>query len=243
MAEEIRRQVSKVYGDLLEAVDMLEEAQTNRSGSENSARRSTIQAEQNVGNRASTSQQPVPMGPQREQMGQTTPGSRSRYFPFVSPAPGQTTLPGTSSQSLGRMFNFKPKESKPKSKKKLQMWSHTFVCLARVDQGEVPDSRERAQLKIDGLGEKKCSIFMYAEAEEIQDALMDEFPKLARAGGFELLRQTGNNRLLELIPSPRNGYSVDYLKAVVSNAKIYVRPLQRDLDIDGGDEVRVATVS
>ena len=229
MAEELRRQVSKVYGDLLEAVDRLEQVETINSNEVGTSRRSTIQVhkEQSAGESpVPCVQQPVPIGPRREHVRQT----------------GRSTLPvlppmNTTSSQLGRLFNFKPslkgKDSKPRSKKKkLQMWTHTFVCLAKVDQDQAPDSRERAQLKMAGLGEKRCSIFLYAEAEELQDALTDEFPKLSRGGGFELLRQTGNSLLLEAIPSPKNGYTVEYLKAVVSNAKIYVRPMQRGLDIE-----------
>ena len=37
-------------------------------------------------------------------------------------------------------------------------------------------------------------------------------------------------RDLEPIKAPKDGYSVEYLKAVVHNAKVYIRPLQKNLD-------------
>lgn len=60
--------------------------------------------------------------------------------------------------------------------------------------------------------------------------MIDNYPKLASAGGYELLRQ-GAGRQLEEIPIPPAGYSADYLKSVVHNAKVYVRPLQTSLNL------------
>ena len=58
-----------------------------------------------------------------------------------------------------------------------------------------------------------------------------QFPKLANGGGYELLR-LGDMKTLEIISEPASGYSVEYLKSVVSSAKIYIRPLQKNLDTD-----------
>ena len=56
-----------------------------------------------------------------------------------------------------------------------------------------------------------------------------EFPldanELATAGGFELMRINPFGKKLEIIPSPKNGYGVDYLKAIVHHSKVYVRPI------------------
>jgi hypothetical protein len=59
-----------------------------------------------------------------------------------------------------------------------------------------------------------------------------EFPKLANGGGYELLRapETGSRELV-VIDIPHDGYSVEYLQAVVKSAKVYIWPLQRDLDL------------
>lgn len=72
--------------------------------------------------------------------------------------------------------------------------------------------------------EKNDSVF--CGAEELREEFLVHFPKLAEEGGYELLRMR-DAIYLEVI-----GYSVEYLKSVVSSAKIYVRPLQRDLDTD-----------
>ena len=35
-----------------------------------------------------------------------------------------------------------------------------------------------------------------------------------------------------VFPIPDGGYTIDYLKAIVHNAKIYIRPLQSDLSLN-----------
>ena len=56
------------------------------------------------------------------------------------------------------------------------------------------------------------------------------YPKLAGGGGYELLRQDAT-RQLDVIPIPPGGYSVEYIKNVVHSAKVYIRPLQKSLDM------------
>ena len=46
-------------------------------------------------------------------------------------------------------------------------------------------------------------------------------------GGYELLRTVPN-----VIPPPQGGYTVEYLKNIVSQAKVYIRPLQKNLSLD-----------
>jgi len=59
--------------------------------------------------------------------------------------------------------------------------------------------------------------------------LATNFPKLSSGGGFELLRCNGPRQSLQVISAPKAGYTVDFLKAVVQQAKIYIRPIQQDL--------------
>ena len=52
---------------------------------------------------------------------------------------------------------------------------------------------------------------------------MSAFPKLSGGGGYELMRtQPNNNRELWVIPPKSGGYNVEYLKNVVSQAKIFM---------------------
>ena len=117
-----------------------------------------------------------------------------------------------------------------KKTKKLQTWTHSWVCLSGTGDDLVP---ERVSLKMAGLGESRFAVDVSATAQEVCDALEAQFPKLPQGGGFELLRtEEGCPRELAVIPIPDGGYTVDYLKAVVHNAKIYIRPLQTDLSLD-----------
>ena len=103
-----------------------------------------------------------------------------------------------------------------------------------------PDQQRRAKLSLAGLGEKQISLFLYGDAEELNCELIDHYPKLAEGGGYELLRSSdkGGKELI-LLDVPAAGYSAGYLKSILSSAKIYIRPLQRDLDLTPiGDNVR-----
>ena len=66
---------------------------------------------------------------------------------------------------------------------------------------------------------------------------MIQYPKVKDAGGFELLRSLeGGSRELEVIRMPIGGYTTECLKAVINNAKLYIRQLQTDLNVDQTSE-------
>lgn len=97
-------------------------------------------------------------------------------------------------------------------------------------------------LQMAGLGEKKIALLIDAGNFEIYDELQSQFPKLKNSGGFELLRlPEGGGKVLQVIACPKNGYTVPYLRAVVHHAKVYLRPLQKDLDEDCNENVDVST--
>lgn len=54
---------------------------------------------------------------------------------------------------------------------------------------------------------------------------------MSSVGGFELLWVTGPGRSLDVIQVPGEGYTAEYLKDVVRQAKIYIRPIQRAIQI------------
>ena len=111
-------------------------------------------------------------------------------------------------------------------------WTHTFVCLSDPDDDQPPDASERAKLLLAGLGEKKINVVAHGD---IRNDLLEEYPKLRAGGGFELLRLRGRD--LEAIPIPHEGYTVQYLKTVVQNAKVFIRPIQAPLDVTIDSEV------
>ena len=52
-------------------------------------------------------------------------------------------------------------------------------------------------------------------------------------GGYELLKAS-QSRILEVIPSPADGYTASFLKDVVGQGRIYIRPIQRGLSLTPG---------
>ena len=67
---------------------------------------------------------------------------------------------------------------KRSKKKRLQTWTHTWVCLARRGDQQTPDAQERSTLKLADLGEKRFPISLFADAQEIHTELLEQFPKL-----------------------------------------------------------------
>ena len=111
--------------------------------------------------------------------------------------------------------------------------------LAHLDDFEhcryVPDMSEKAELARAGLGEKSISLFYYAEADELYSELQMHYPQLGNGGGYEMLTvgDRGGKELKVLAPSP-GGYTTEFLKSCVTSAKLYIRPLQTDLELDTG---------
>ena len=88
---------------------------------------------------------------------------------------------------------------------------------------------QKEELISAGLGEKKIMIpDVSCSCKEFQNTLINEFPKLEDAGGFELLRCIPNSKTLEKM-SPSVSTSPKMLKGVIGSGRIYIRPLQRDL--------------
>lgn len=84
-----------------------------------------------------------------------------------------------------------------------------------------------------GLGEETVTLDLLAEAWEINEELFYKFPKLKNGGGYELLHvPESGGKGLDVIAMPKSGYTTAYLKAVVHHAKIYIRPLQCELNLD-----------
>ncbi len=52
----------------------------------------------------------------------------------------------------------------------------------------VPDFEEKAALARSGLGEKSFAVFYYAEAEELYDELLMNFPQLCESGDVDCRR-------------------------------------------------------
>ncbi|XP_030591509.1 uncharacterized protein LOC115784438 [Archocentrus centrarchus] len=120
----------------------------------------------------------------------------------------------------------------------LATYTHIFCCLGRKDSTVVPRRPEKECLQRAGLGERRiCFRGDFHSCEELTDCLYQNFPKLRTAGGYELLKSSGNtrSRQLSVIQCPNEGYSVQYLKepsTMIHHSIIYIRPLQCHLSLE-----------
>lgn len=169
--------------------------------------------------------------------------SGTRRFSASSVNPDVGTSGTSTGMELSSLFRWNPTYrplkkrkgsffGKGSKKKKLPTWTHTLVCLSRSGDQQNPDPEERCALQLAGLGEKRFPMFLHSDAQDIHTELLEQFPKLEDAGGYEFLRLgVGGVGNLQLIKPPPHCYSVEYLRAVIGSAKIFIRPLQHDLDL------------
>ena len=182
---------------------------------------------QDVGNRRRLSLSLNRVGNRDLQEDDQQPGP-SR-FPQLQPS--STSEPHRAREERRALFAGKrPKAKRPR---RMETWKRCFVCLCSVGQDYVPGAVEKAELQNSGLGTKQITFFERGSSWELHEELIQAFPKLENAGGYELMRtEEGNSKDLFVIPQPVEGYTASYLKTIVQHAKIYIRPLQQDLPLD-----------
>ena len=66
---------------------------------------------------------------------------------------------------------------------------------------------------------------------DTHECILEAFPQLRGAGGYEHLRVSDRGRGLEVIPYHPDGYTAIYLKDV-QQVKVYIRPIQKNLSMD-----------
>lgn len=95
----------------------------------------------------------------------------------------------------------RPKFSGTPVSKRSKARTHQFVCLADCNGMKVPSTGFEREVLLDaGLGEKKITIpYMDCSAEEYRDQVLEAFPKLTEAGGYEIMCCIPNSRVLEPI--------------------------------------------
>ena len=99
----------------------------------------------------------------------------------------------------------------------------------------VPSFRKKEELLAAGLGEKRIKVSIDATAAQLHDTLLVAFENLKEGGGFEIMRCLPNSRTLVSLPIPDHGHTPASLKKEVGQARIYLRPLQSDLNLDTED--------
>ena len=89
---------------------------------------------------------------------------------------------------------------------------------------------EKAALANSDLGPGTIVFDAYGNLSHFHQKIMDKFPALEAGGGYELLLyQTGGlEKGFHKIEPP---YTPGQVKEVASHAQVYIRPLQRDLQL------------
>ncbi|CAC5360330.1 unnamed protein product [Mytilus coruscus] len=135
---------------------------------------------------------------------------------------------------LGPTHQSRKVNGKKKKQCNERTWTGTFVCLSDKDTERVPTAVEKYELVKAGLGPKRVQFEVHEGEETVKDKLITAFPKLCEAGGFELLRCQSNCRQLQPINGRR---SVEILKTIIGQAKVFIRPIQKNLSTKPLDEV------
>ena len=80
-----------------------------------------------------------------------------------------------------------------------RVWKHKFFCLTHVDQFCVPTNEaEKDKLFDAGLGEKEIEFEdLNLSAEGFKEIILQSFPQLRDAGGYQMCKCLPNSRRLE----------------------------------------------
>ena len=140
------------------------------------------------------------------------------------------------------LFNYSPSRSVRVSGKRMRRgrplpqkktaWVKEAECLPYKHQEKPLKTEERIQLVRVGLGPKNLSFDYDGDAHHVHSVILDSYPELERCGGYSLLRVgSGSNQLVNIKPKKGMVVDVAYLRAILKSAKLYIRPLQKDLDL------------
>ena len=145
-------------------------------------------------------------------------------------------LGGGNSTIEEQRANFAPYGSSSSSRRGInraisKQWSLKMFCLADKNCVQVPCTPSSREVLIEaGLGPKTFSVPLGSSGEEFREIILSNFPKLRDGGGFDLLRCIPNTKHLDVI-SPSVAMNAKLLKAAVGNGRVYVRPIQKNLDL------------
>ena len=78
---------------------------------------------------------------------------------------------------------------------------------------------------------------------KLQDTLLASYPVLRDCGGYTLLRLGSGSRSLVEIEGPDTGITVPYLRDILNQDKLYIRPLQCDISEEDVQPYLEAVVS
>ena len=106
-----------------------------------------------------------------------------------------------------------------------------------------PTPQQKIQLAKIGLTNKVLHFEVGGIAHHVHNIIIWEYPVLEDCGGYTLLRLAENSHDLVEIEEPLDALiDVEYLKNILNNATLYVRPLQRDICPDDMKQIMLTEV-
>ena len=124
-------------------------------------------------------------------------------------------------------------KGKGQRKERVHPWTVRLFCLSDTSQCKVPST---ACLKIlllgAGLGEMSVKVpdVNSCSMEDLREIIVKTYPKLRDCGGFEMLRCANNSKDL-IVLEGKLTQSVKILKTVIGAGRLYLRPIQKNLDM------------
>ena len=118
-------------------------------------------------------------------------------------------------------------------KGRTQPWTLKLFCLSDTCQWKAPATASSKILLVGaGLGENSVTVsnINTCSMEEFRSIIVRTFPKLSDCGGFEMLRCLPNSKDLALVEGKLT-QSVKTLKTVIGSGRLYLRPIQKNLDL------------
>lgn len=122
-----------------------------------------------------------------------------------------------------------------------ESWTHEFCCIPYTFSRETPSSNVMSLLKASGLGKTKvCFPNKKAKHAEFCQKIEEVFPALSTCGGYTLLKGRGGGTCRPLEKLEVNWFNIeDIKKCIVGTACIYIRPIQRNLDLEMRKQVMI----
>ena len=195
-------------------------------------------------------------GPSPQEQAPSTSETRVAAGSDVSSLFGSAARPSTSAyEEHASLFRFKPSSSKlvkkgrgktpvgrqPKQQK-ATFWTKETICLRYTDQVKAPDTEEKMKLAQMGLGFKEIKFNTEGDSCHIHSTIVHAYPDLEFCGGYCLMRLGSGSSELVTVEPPRSGLNVRYLRDILKSAKLFVRPLQKDLEEKESEESTVVSV-
>ena len=184
---------------------------------------------------ASTSQSVPPANTPAQHSQPSISSTRSNYSPSV-PLPAAlgrlATTAISPSEEHSRVFHYMKGKTRMTGKgkapiKKIPTCTMKFCCLGCVDSDKPPTSvAAKTALANSGLGPSSMTFEMNGNA--IHSKLLERYPRLSHAGGYELLlyQRGGEEHGFHHLPAP---HTPSRIKEIANASVVYIRPLQLDI--------------